>query len=364
MFTKFSNIVTYRDRQSSEYSEGARLPPQQRSRQSLRFCAIEIQISMNQKHDGKPMTHVRPGILRNQGRFVIRSNLGRFRFAGALVLLAAFGIAPTEAQEALDSYGGRKTLFQWSGSTEEGGPPGFDEPLVSDRPDFVEASVTVGRGVRQIEMGYTYYFDRPTNHSVQTFPEILFRAGALADWLEFRVGFTCASEREGFGALQTNVTGALDMYLGMKLALTPQDGILPEMAIVPQMLVPTGHPDLTFNKVLPGVNWLYGWEISDFLSLGGSTQANLLIDDLTNDEFLLMAQAFTIGYTLTEQLGAYTEWFMFTPAGAETAHTEHYLDSGFTYKFTNDLQFDIRAGKGVSAQSIDYFVGSGVVMRW
>jgi hypothetical protein len=278
-------------------------------------------------------------------------------------VLALF-IGQALAQEPFDSYGGRKTLFQWSGSTEEGGPPGFDEPLASDRPDFVEASVTVGRGVRQLEMGYTYFSDRSTNLSLHSYPEILFRAGAFADWLEFRVGFNCASSTEGFGPLRQDVSGVIDTYLGMKLGLTPQDGILPEMAIVPQMFVPTGHPDLTAGKVLPGINWLYGWEITDCIALGGSTQANMFVDDVTRDEFLLFAQAFTIGYTLTEQLGAYTEWFMLTPAGAETVPTEHYLDTGVTYKITNDLQVDIRAGKGVSAASVDYFIGSGAVVRW
>ena len=54
----------------------------------------------------------------------------------------------------------RKTLMQWSyGTSFSGGPPGYDEPLASDRPDFVEASVTVGRGVAQVEMGYTYIFN-------------------------------------------------------------------------------------------------------------------------------------------------------------------------------------------------------------
>ena len=41
----------------------------------------------------------------------------------------------------------RKTLFQWSyGTTFSGGPP-VDDDLQTDRPDFVEASTTVGKGV-------------------------------------------------------------------------------------------------------------------------------------------------------------------------------------------------------------------------
>jgi hypothetical protein len=282
----------------------------------------------------------------------------------ACLLELACGIASAQDIYAPEPAKARKTLLQWSGSNEEGGPPGFDEPLASDRPDFVEASTTVGRGVRQLEMGYTFYRDRPTQFSSHSFPEFLFRYGVLADWFEFRAGLNFASMTQGSGPTSQTTTGAEDLYLGVKLGLTPQDGILPEMAIVPQMTVPWGAQGLTSGEVLPGINWLYGWDISDFLSLGASTQANLEVDSLSGSEYLEFAQAFTFGYTLTEKLGAYTEWFMITPAGAESAHTEHYVDAGLTYRVSNNLQLDVRAGKGVSGASVNSFVGTGAVIRW
>jgi hypothetical protein len=76
------------------------------------------------------------------------------------------------------------------------------------------------------------------------------------------------------------------------------------------------------------------------------------------------AQAFTFGFTLTEKLGAYTEWFVLAPAEARSTRTEHYLDGGVTFKVTNNLQLDVRAGKGVSAAAANYFLGSGAVVRW
>jgi hypothetical protein len=176
-------------------------------------------------------------------------------------------------------------LLQWSGSAEEGGPPGFDEPLASDRPDFVEASVTVGRGVRQLEMGYTYFSDDSTRFTAHSYPELLFRAGVLADWLELRVGWNFGSMADGFDPVSRTSAGAEDLYLGIKVGLTPQDGILPEMALVPQMTLPTGHPEFTGHQVNPGINWLYGWDINDFLSLGASTQANMAFDDVAQHEF-------------------------------------------------------------------------------
>ena len=289
-----------------------------------------------------------------------------WRFALAFAALAAPALHPVQGQEYFDYGPGRRTLLQWSGSTEEGGPPGFDEPLASDRPDFVEASVTVGMGVRQLEMGYTYFRDDEGNTSftAHSYPEFLFRFGVLADWLEMRVGWNYATLRERIGPFTATVSGAEDLYLGIKLGLTPQDGILPEMALVPQMTVPTGHSQLTANQVLPGVNWLYGWDVSDFIGIGGSTQANIALDPITADEYLEFAQAFTINYAISEKVGAYTEWFTFVPTGAEFVSTIHFLDAGMVYRVTNDLQLDIRIGKGVSGPATDYFVGTGAVVRW
>jgi hypothetical protein len=267
------------------------------------------------------------------------------------------------AEEAAEE---RKTLLVWNSSAEqEGGPPGWDEPLASDRPDFTEASCTVGRGVCQLEMGYTYFHDDNgvTSSSSHSLPEMLLRMGVLADWLELRLGWNFGHETLSTGGIRSTTSGSEDLYLGLKLGLTPQQGILPEMSLVPQMTVPMGSP-FSANRVLPGVNWLYGWEINDFLTTAGSTQLNLSIDAGSGREYVEMAQSWTIGYSLAENLGMYTEWFVLAPAGADTARTEHYLDAGFTYSVTNNLQLDIRAGKGVSAAAVDFFAGTGLVARF
>lgn len=261
-----------------------------------------------------------------------------------------------------------KTLFLWNSSEEpEGGPAGWDEPLASDRPDFTEASSTVGRGVSQLEMGYTFSYDDGGGAQLHahSYPELLFRQGLLTDWLELRVGWNFSSQNQHIGAPPFTITeqGAEDLYLGVKLGLTAQQGILPEMALVPQMTVPLGGL-FTTHRVCPGVNWLYGWEVTDFISTAGSTQFNLSVDGQTRDEYTEYAQSWTIGYSLAEKLGAYTEWFVIAPAGAESDRTEHYFDGGFTYRWSNNLQFDIRVGKGVSAAATDFFGGVGAVVRF
>ncbi len=260
-----------------------------------------------------------------------------------------------------------------NGESEE---PEQEEPIATDRPDFTEASSTVGRGRVQLEAGYTFFRDsstlttqigepgaaRFTGHS---YPEMLWRIGMFADWFELRIGQNFVSEREITPDATTSISGALDLYLGVKLALTEQKKALPEMALVLQTFVPTGTGELSAGEMLPGFNLLYGWDIvEDCLTAGGSSQINRALDG--EHYFVLLAQSFTIGYTLTPKLGAYTEWFALFPAGAldSSIGPEQYADGGLTYKVTNNFQLDIRAGIGLNDHAADFFAGSGFAVRY
>src|SRR5438128_184612 len=119
----------------------------------------------------------------------------------ALLLVAPSGIArgndPRELASWLHLIDDEqpircKTLLHWNSAAEmQGGPAPWDEPLSSDRPDFTEASNTVGRGVSQVEMGYTFAYDDGSGSRLyaHSYPELLFRQGLLFDWLEMRVAW-------------------------------------------------------------------------------------------------------------------------------------------------------------------------------
>lgn len=241
------------------------------------------------------------------------------------------------------------------------------KPLQSDRPDFTEASTTVGKGVVQFEGGYTYTRDREGNTTTtpHSYPQSLLRIGLFADWFEFRLGQDFSDIRTT-GEVNSHITGAEDTYLGIKLALTEQAKFLPETALILQATIPTGHSSLTADLTLPGINFLFSWEvIKDKIDIGGSLQVNKAVDDLGSSYFEI-AQSLTVGYTLTERLGAYTEWYALYPSGALSPNIgpQYYFDGGFTYKVTKNIQFDINAGIGLNREADDYFIGSGIVLRF
>ena len=258
------------------------------------------------------------------------------------------------------------TLFQWSYGTVTNGPDP-SATLNSDRPDFTESAVTVGQGITQWELGYTYSFSNDGTSQLRShsYPESLLRAGMLADWFELRVGWNYASgASKTLGGGQESYHGSEDLYLGVKLALTPQDGMLPAMALIPQTMVPVGSGGLSAGECLPGVNWTYSWDLSDRWSLAGQTQINRALDTVTNRPFLDFSQSASIGLSITERIGGYFEWYCMVPDGADVDPTLHYINGGMTYLVNDYLQLDWRVGHGLSAVGDDYFAGSGLVFRY
>jgi hypothetical protein len=278
------------------------------------------------------------------------------------VVIALVVVAAWATRAAADA----PTLFKWSYGDGGDGGPKLDEPIVTDRPDFTEASSCVGRGVFQLESGYTYTDDRDANGSTHShaFPEATFRIGMFADWFELRIvwNYEVVTQTQ-FGVSRATQSGADDLVLGAKWGLTGQAGILPEMALITRSTVPSGAGAFSANEMLPGAAWCNGWKINDWLETGTLTSADRAIDDVTGDPYLQLAQSWTFNYRLTEPLHAYTEWYVIATDGADTNHTQNYADGGFTYLVNNDVQLDIRAGVGLNEAADDYFVGSGLSFR-
>ncbi len=288
---------------------------------------------------------------------------------------------------ASDPAQGSGKLFSWAIGREpadealDGGEDPEADEIETDRPDFTQNRKTVGRGTIQLESGVTYLRGQGNSFDDFSFPETLLRVGVVRDWLELRISQNFASDRDNLplGKHKSDV-GAQDLVVGVKLALTPQQGVLPEMGMIVHTSIPSGSDGLSSGMLLPGVNWLYGWDFTKRWSLSGSTQiykATDLVplptsrggtrsDDSSKHPFVVVAQSFSMEYEVTDKLTPYFEWFLLSPSGAmnPVVIPEHYLDTGWTYKVTPNIQLDARAGTGLTPHATALFAGSGVSVRY
>ena len=245
----------------------------------------------------------------------------------------------------------------------------YDEPLATDRPDFTEASSVVGRGVLQLETGYTYFNDDEDGISTRThsLPETLFRYG-ISDNVELRLVWNYFWEETSELGSSVRRDGADDMFLGAKFALTSQEGLRPETALIVHMTAPTGGAAFTNQHCEVRTNFLYGWDLPNDTSIAGSFGYGTATDspgvNAALDRYNVFHASVTHGRPLTESVNMYIEYFGLYFDELSEGRPENYVDAGLTYLATNNVQFDVRIGFGLNQAAVDYFAGPGLSVRF
>jgi hypothetical protein len=276
--------------------------------------------------------------------------------------------AHAEPVSAQSTANGPKTLLEAVIVTDDGNKNGNeDERLDPDRPHFPEATTAVGKDRAVLESGYTLS-KKGSSFLSQSYPESLLRVGMFADWFEFRIGQNFLHEEEKTGGTTNVRTGAQDLYLGMKFALTRQKGLLPAIAVIPQMTVPTGSSTLTSNRVLPGLNVDMSWEIvKNFFSVevlvGNNEVAGKYADEIHTSHFET-STGITGVFQVTRKLEAFAEWdAIYQIDGAERG-PRHYAVGGLVYFISSDLEVDGRVGVGLNDRSNNLIGGVGFAVRF
>ncbi len=282
----------------------------------------------------------------------------------ALVVLALAGRARPEEATTQPTSDDSKPLSMWRVP--------LTEPIITDRPDFTESAVTVPRGHLQLETGYTGAYDRENGRreSAHSFPEALLRIGLMTDF-ELRLGWTGYVYQEELFREKNDVgrtvsrnpheRNAADMYVGFKWHLLDQGGGLPDFAIIPAITVPTGQSIATSGDVDPEIKLAWSYDLTERVGVSGNF--NLRVPTEDTHRFVQTAASVSVNTSITEWLGCYGEYFGFYP-NAIDSDCAHYLNGGFTLLANDNLQFDIRVGKGLNEEAVDAFIGAGVSFRW
>lgn len=245
------------------------------------------------------------------------------------------------------------------------------EPLVTDRPDFTESTEAVPTGHFQLEVGYTFTYDREgTDRSrSHTVPQTLLRLGIARDF-ELRLGWDGYDwTRERFetttrgGRTVTRhdwIGSAADLSLGFKIKLCEQQDWRPHLGILVDATIPTGNKPSSSFDVDPAVRLLWAYDLSDRLAIAGNF--NLAVPTQDGHRFVQAQASLSLAVAVTDSLGAYIEYFGLYP-NEDTTDAAHTLNGGFTFLINKDLQIDALVGMGLNEEADDFFTGIGVSWR-
>lgn len=269
--------------------------------------------------------------------------LDNIRSLGFIGILAALGIPSSAyAQVASDSE-----AAAWDQR----------DALVTDRPDFTESALTVYPWHVQVEMGYTATrVDGNTEHSVG---EVLIRVG-LADRVEARIGLNSFAWVATEG---NDPEGLEDVSLGVKIKFVEAKPgtAVPDVGLLLGASFPTGADELgQGTHVLPVVVLAAGLDVTDWMSAGANVGWGYLDDGA--GRYSQFAGSIALGFSLTNWLGAYAEYFGLFPEFDDGPGSD-FFNGGFTVLISRDLQLDVRAGFSLGDAEVDSFAGAGLAFR-
>ena len=251
-------------------------------------------------------------------------------------------------------------------------PADLSGPLVTDRPDFTESTDAVQRGHFQLELGYTFTYDREVADRVRdhTAPEFLLRVGLFDDF-ELRLGWDGYSWTQSLFAGRTRrgrsvtredwMQGSNDVSIGFKYKFFEQAGLRPHFGVIGAVSVPSGSASLSSGDVDPQLVLLWAYDVTDWFSVAGNVGLAAPTD--ADGRFFQTSSSLALAFALTDELGTYVEYFGFYP-NANDSDAAHNLNGGFTYLITDNLQLDVRAGFGLNEEADDFFTGVGFAWRW
>jgi hypothetical protein len=244
----------------------------------------------------------------------------------------------------------------------------WEERIETERHDFTQSAVTVGRGVGQLEAGYTYFY-HDTGEEIEsshTFPEMMLRLG-LSEDIEFRIRWNNAWQFIDEGPDQS---GAEDLRYSLKFQMTRQRcccSYVPTSALEVRGTAPTGDDDFSTRQSEFSLDYIYQWNLGRGVTLAGSTgfgtngfaDFGFLPEEPTADQFNAISQSAVLGFELSESNTMYVEWFGVYSNGREDEFAISVLNVGVDHYVTNNFVLDVRAGVGLSDDADDFFAGVG-----
>lgn len=236
---------------------------------------------------------------------------------------------------------------------------GGREPLVTDRPDFTESAQTIQPRSVQVEAGQT--FTQEGDVKSLSVGEVLVRTG-ISKRVELRVSANSwLVERVGNVRNQGLEDGSLGVKIGI-LDAPDKPGPRPAVSLIAATSVPSGSANQRSSMLLPEAKLIGAWDLSERLAF--SSNLNWASGDNDGQRFNEYSGTGSFGYSVTDRVGAYAEYFAFTTRLGGSWNRRQYVNGGLTFLFSPDLQLDARAGLGPHAGAHDFFAGIGISRRW
>jgi hypothetical protein len=242
-----------------------------------------------------------------------------------------------------------------------------DDGIATDRPDFVESSSVVGKGVFQLETSVAFERDRRDGVSSRTRSTPTLLRYGISDTVELRIesdGLMRQVVSDGSGS--TTDTGTADASLGAKWRVREGDEAKGQaaLAILAHVDLDSGSRAFRGAGKVPSLRFVAEWELPGDASFGVMPGVFYARDDATRQRYWGGILAATYSRPLTERTRGFVEL-----AGSELRSARHggnvvTFDTGLVYAIDKDTQVDFSVNLGLNQRTPDRAFALGFSRRF
>ncbi len=221
------------------------------------------------------------------------------------------------------------------------------EPVDTNRPGFSFSPGVVAKGTWQLESSLGYSRGDGGSRSL-SLPNAELRYGIGGNVELFTSGLTWVDSEAG----GSSTSGFGDISIGTKIAMGDTSAPT-RMALLFLVSVPTGKTGLSSDSWDPSLGFV--WSTSGKLPLAGTAK----ITDL--DGTFQFDNGLKLPFTLNDRQSFFIEWEANLP---ERGSSTHWLNSGFQWLLSDDIQVDFAVDLSLSDNADDYRLGAGFSRRF
>ncbi len=225
-----------------------------------------------------------------------------------------------------------------------------EDKIVTDRPDFVESSDTVGLGRFQIEASIAY--ERNNQNGVKDrawATPFLLRYGFAEDW-EVRLetdGHISARSEDLATRTVVSESGFADTSLGLKWHALDAKGSAPSVGFLFHLDFASGSSAFRGKGVRPSVRMSAEWELANEMSLG--IMPGVMFDKTpTGERFTSGIFGIVVGKNWTDNFRSFVELATPQIASSKYGGTVATLDVGVSYLLSKTTQLDSAISRGLN----------------
>lgn len=238
-----------------------------------------------------------------------------------------------------------------------------EEPISTDRPDFVESSNTVGKGRGQIEASVFLERDKSSDSRRTTWSTpTLFRLGVSEDWevrleSDGRINELLESAGE-----RTTQQGWAGTSLGVKWHMQDNAGMAPNLAWLLHIDQTNGSAAFHSEGIRPSLRAVMEWELPDNWSFG--LMPGLAGEKAENQRYTAGILGIVLGKELSESTRVLAELALPHIADSKHGGTQAYLNFAAAWLLSNDIQLDLSVQRGLNDRTADWGSGLGLSVRF